>query len=88
MSDQSSSMTNPEQDTTVSVVVVPEELREQVSAYVKDLMREDDVSGHMMQIGSMGTRLGGTLNFTGTNCRWVKAGDGKTWQMACADMTP
>ena len=88
MAENTGSMPNPEEGTTVSIVAVPEELRERVRNYVRQLEEDTDTSAHMLSRGgsALARSTIASTNFTGTNCRYVKTGGG--WDIACADVNP
>ncbi len=77
MEQDKQSMTNPEQEPNFSIVPVPEELRERVVNFVRQLQEEEaDTSGFMMRSG---------LGWTGTNCQYVKTGGPLVLDTSCSD---
>lgn len=86
MDQNQQSMTNPEQESTFSVITVPEHLREQVVQHVTELMQQDsDVSGYMiggLVSHSMGRSLaGGPITATGCST-WDTKG---SMDLGCSD---
>jgi hypothetical protein len=79
MTEHSEQGTASGHEPSFSVVTIPEDLREKVIDYVKELSEDSDTSAYMLS-------LGGT-HFTGTECRYVHSGDRQSHQqdVACSD---
>ncbi|MGA7672929.1 MAG: hypothetical protein WBW04_21105 [Nitrolancea sp.] len=77
MEQDKQSMTNPEQGPSFSVITVPEQLREQVLEFVKQL--KEDVATHGLNMSE------GATGGTGTDCKWTQTVDNK-YEVICSDV--